>query len=228
MNKLLIMCFVLLVLGTISTDAFAKGEQPDPLLDPSAFNATAPDEFSVVFETSQGSFTIEVHRDWSPIGADRFFNLVESGFLSNARFFRVVPNFVAQFGLHAVPEVSQAWRAASIKDDLVKASNKKGSITFATAGPNTRTTQLFINLRDNQRLDGMGFSPFGTVVAGMDVVEQLYSGYGEGAPRGRGPNQGTIVTEGNTYLERDFPELDYIVRTTVIAGAGTDKPAATD
>jgi peptidyl-prolyl cis-trans isomerase A (cyclophilin A) len=226
MNKLLILSFVLLVLGTLSTDAFAKGGDSNPLLDPSSFTATAPDEFRVVFETSEGSFTIEVHREQSPLGADRFFNLVESGFFDGARFFRVVPNFVVQFGLHAVPEVSQAWRAASIKDDPVKASNTKGTITFATAGPNTRTTQLFINLRDNERLDGMGFSPFGSVVEGMDVVEKLYSGYGEGAPRGRGPNQRQIVMEGNPYLERDFPELDYIKGTTVVAAPAADKPAA--
>jgi peptidyl-prolyl cis-trans isomerase A (cyclophilin A) len=187
----------------------------EALMDPSALNEQAPDQYTVTFETSKGSFAIEVTRAWSPLGADRFYNLVKNGFYDKARFFRVVPNFVVQWGLPADPKIGAAWREARIKDDEVKESNLKGYITFAMAGPNTRTTQVFLNLRDNARLDGMGFSPFGKVVEGWELVEQLYSGYGEGAPRGRGPNQGTIMQKGNAYLEADFPELDYIKSTKV-------------
>lgn len=203
--------FILLVAAVLALPAAAGPS----LKDPSTLAKTAPDAFRVKFETSAGSFTLEVTRDWAPVGVDRFYNLATNGFFDNARFFRVVPNFVVQFGLNADPAISQLWREARIEDDPVKESNRKGSITFATAGPNTRTTQLFINLKDNLRLDGMGFAPFGRVVEGMDVVEALYSGYGEAAPRGRGPAQGQIVAQGNAYLEADFPKLDFIKSTTV-------------
>lgn len=206
---------LLLVLLAATALALPAAAQPS-LKDPSSLTEQAPEAFRVKFETSEGDFTVEVTRAWAPLGADRFYNLVTTGFFDEARFFRVVPDFVVQFGLHADPAISQVWREARIDDDPVKESNRKGSLTFATAGPNTRTTQLFINLKDNQRLDGMGFSPFGKVVEGMDVVEKLYSGYGEGAPRGRGPHQGQIVARGNEYLKADFPELDYVKSTTVI------------
>jgi len=158
---------------------------------------------------------VEVTRAWAPLGADRFYNLVKNHFYDGAAFFRVLPGFVAQFGLNANPDVSRVWASANIKDDPVTQSNLAGSLTFATAGPNTRTTQLFINLADNQNLDGMGFAPFGKVIEGMDVVQQFYSGYGEGAPRGRGPDQGRLANEGKAYLDKNFPLLDSI-KTAVI------------
>ena len=149
-------------------------------------------------------------RSLAPNGADRFYNLVQSGYFTDVEFFRVISGFMCQFGIHGDPKVSAAWREARISDDPVKASNIRGAITFATAGPNTRTTQLFINLADNKRLDGMGFSPFGKVTEGMDVVDKIYSEYGEGAPHGSGPDQGRIQEKGNAYLKKEFPKLDYI------------------
>jgi peptidyl-prolyl cis-trans isomerase A (cyclophilin A) len=189
----------------------------NPLLDPKHpdANKQAPAKFLAKFETSKGEFVIEVQRDWSPKGADRFYNLVKNGYFTDVRFFRVVTGFVAQFGIHGDPKVSAAWRETNIPDDPVKESNKRGMVVFATAGPNTRTTQLFINFKDNARLDTMGFSPFGKVIQGMEVVDQLHAEYGEGAPRGRGPDQGRIQAEGNAYLMREFDKLDYIKKATI-------------
>lgn len=167
-------------------------------------NEKAPASFKVDFATSAGNFVIEVTRDLAPNGADRFYNLVNNGFFDGQRFFRVVPGFVVQFGIHGDPAISAAWRDAKIPDDPVAGTNARGTITFATAGPNTRTTQLFINYRDNGRLDGMGFSPFGKIIEGMDVVDKINSEYGEQ------PSQGKIQAEGNAYLEDKFPKLDYI------------------
>ena len=168
-------------------------------------------EFKVRFSTSAGTVVVRVRSDWAPLGAARFRALVESGFYDGARFFRVLPGFVAQVGISGDPAVTRKWDKSEIKDDPVKASNTRGRVTFATAGPDTRTTQIFINFSDkNARLDSKGFSPFGEVLEGMDVVERLYSGYGEGAPQGKGPDQDRIEKEGNAYLERDFPKLDYI------------------
>jgi peptidyl-prolyl cis-trans isomerase A (cyclophilin A) len=175
----------------------------------------APATFRAKFTTTKGDFVVEVRRAWAPLGADRFYNLVKNHFFDGAAFFRVLPGFVAQFGLNPRPEVSRVWATAAIKDDPVTQSNLTGYLTFATAGPNTRTTQLFINLADNQNLDGMGFAPFGKVVEGMDVVQHFYSGYGEGAPNGRGPDQGRITNEGKAYLDKNFPRLDSI-NTAVI------------
>ncbi len=185
-------------------------------MDPTAKQETAPESFKVRLETSKGNITVEVTRAWAPLGADRFYNLIRGGFYDGARFFRVLPGFVVQFGIPGDPGVAKQWRSARITDDPVSQSNKQGTITFATAGANTRTTQVFINLADNKNLDGMGFAPFGRVTEGMDIVGQLHSGYGEGAPHGRGPDQGRIQTEGNSYLERDFPKLDYIQRASVV------------
>jgi peptidyl-prolyl cis-trans isomerase A (cyclophilin A) len=184
-------------------------------MNPTANNETAPETYTAQFETSKGNFTIEVTRAWAPLGADRFYNLVKGGVFDGARFFRVLPGFVVQFGIPGDPEAARTWRAARIADDPVTQSNTTGSITFATAGPKTRTSQVFINLADNDNLDSMGFAPFGRVTAGMDIVAQLHSGYGEGAPHGRGPDQGRIQSEGNAYLERDFPKLDFIKKATV-------------
>ncbi|MCC7262821.1 MAG: peptidylprolyl isomerase [Candidatus Latescibacteria bacterium] len=167
-------------------------------------NEKAPASFNAEFKTSAGAFVIEVTRDLAPHGADRFYNLVNNGYFDGQRFFRVVPGFVVQFGIHGDPQISAAWRDANIPDDPVAGTNARGTITFATAGPNTRTTQLFINYRDNGRLDGMGFSPFGKIIEGMDVVDKINSEYGEQ------PSQGKIQAEGNAYLESKFPKLDYI------------------
>ena len=185
------------------------------LSDPTSLNEKAPDVYKVKFDTSKGPFVVEVHRDWAPNGADRFYNLVKNGFFDNDRFFRVVDGFMVQFGINGNPKLSSVWRDANIKDDPVTQSNKRGMMTFATAGPNTRTSQVFINFGDNSRLDQSGFSPFGRVVSGMNVVEALNAEYGEGAPNGRGPNQGRVQSEGNAYLSKDFPRMDYIKKATI-------------
>lgn len=184
--------------------------------DPAKLTETAPETFKAQFDTTKGKFVIEVTRSLSPNGADRFYNLVRSGYFKDVAFFRVVPGFMCQFGIHGDPAVSAKWRAANIPDDAVKGSNTRGTITFATAGPGTRTTQLFINFADNKNLDGMGFSPFGKVVEGMDVVDKINGEYGDGAPWGSGPDQGRIQSQGNEYLKKDFPNLDYIHSATVI------------
>ena len=151
---------------------------------------TAPAKFKAKFETSKGDFVIEVHRDWAPLGADRFYDLVASGYFADVRFFRVLDGFMAQFGINGDPAINKAWSNATIPDDPVVQSNKRGFLSFAMRGPNTRTTQIFINYGDNSMLDGQGFSPFAKVVEGMDVVDKLHADYGEGAPQGMGPDQG--------------------------------------
>jgi len=194
-------------------------QESKPLMNPSSseMTATAPETFTVRFETSAGQFDVAVHREWSPNGADRFYNLVRNGYYDDVRFFRVLEGFMAQFGISGDPALNRAWRTAQIADDPVVQSNTRGRITYAKSNaPNSRTTQLFINFGDNSQLDDMGFAPFGEVVAGMDAVDALYSQYGEGAPQGGGPNQGKVQSEGNAYLEAEFPELDYIVRATVL------------
>lgn len=192
--------------------------EPGALLDPRHADATrqAPAQYRVRFETSKGAFVVLVKREWAPRGADRFYNLVRLRFFDGCRFFRVLPGFVVQYGINGDPKVMDKWREASILDDAVRQSNRRGRITFATAGPNTRTTQVFINLADNARLDGMGFAPFGEVVEGMAVVDAFYSGYGEGAPMGAGPSQERIQNEGNAYLEREFGKLDYVKSARLI------------
>jgi peptidyl-prolyl cis-trans isomerase A (cyclophilin A) len=181
-----------------------------PLLDPEKATETAPDRFRVRFETTKGPFVVEVHRAWAPRGADRFYNLVRLGYFDDATFFRVVEDFMVQFGIHGDPEVSSAWRRAEISDDPVAQSNTRGMITFATRGPNTRTTQLFINYKDNSFLDRQGFAPFGRVVEGMSVVDQIYSGYGES------PDQRRAQSEGNRYFRGEFPKLDHVESARVV------------
>ncbi len=185
------------------------------LSDPSALKEKAPETYKAKFDTSKGAFVITVHRAWAPLGADRFYNLVKNGYYDDVRFFRVIDGFMAQIGMNGNPEVQATWDKARLQDDPVKESNKRGYVTFATAGPNTRTTQFFINFKDNAGLDRQGFAPFGEVTSGMDIVDSLYSGYGEGAPRGRGPDQGRIRMEGNAYLKKDFPKLDYVKKATI-------------
>jgi peptidyl-prolyl cis-trans isomerase A (cyclophilin A) len=186
------------------------------LKDPAALKETAPAVFTADFETSAGPFVITVHRDWAPHGADRFFNLVKNGFFNDVRFFRAIPNFMVQFGIHGTPAIAAVWQKARLPVDKVVQSNRRGFVTYAMgASPDTRTTQVFINFRDNTNLDAMGFAPFGQVTSGMDVVDKIYTGYGEGAPRGAGPEQGRLQAEGNAYLMKSFPKLDYIKTATI-------------
>jgi len=186
-------------------------------MNPAQLNETAPDQYQAKFDTSKGEFLVEVTREWAPHGADRFYNLVKNGYYDNCRFFRVIDGFMVQFGINGDPNVNNAWKTATIKDDPVKQSNKCGFVTYAMRGPNTRTTQIFINYADrNSALDAQGFSPFGKVIKGMNVVNSLYNGYGEGAPSGKGPDQGLIQNQGNAYLEKNFPKLDYIKTATIV------------
>jgi peptidyl-prolyl cis-trans isomerase A (cyclophilin A) len=208
----------LAILSLLYASWLYAGEGGSPLLNPQdpSLNQKAPPTFKAKFETNKGNFVVEVTRDWAPVGADRLYNLVKSGFFDEARFFRVISGFMVQFGIHADPKISAVWRDKRIADDPVKQSNTRGLVSFATSGPDSRTSQLFVNYGDNSRLDKMGFSPIGRVIEGMDVVEQLYAGYGEGAPQGKGPNQGRIQQEGNDYLNREFPRLDYIKKATIV------------
>ena len=186
------------------------------LLKPSSLNEQAPATFKAKFTTTKGDFVVEVTRAWAPLGADRFYNLVKYHFFDGASFFRVLPGFMAQFGISAKPEISRVWATANIKDDPVTQSNLESYVSFATAGPNTRTTQVFINYGSNQSLDSQGFAPFGKVVEGMNVVRKFYSGYGEGAPGGKGPDQSRLTNEGKAYLDKSFPRLDSIKTAVVV------------
>lgn len=206
----MIRLFAVLLALALAAPAFAQN-----LGNPAALTEQAPAVYKVNVDTSKGPFVLEVHRDWAPLGADRFYNLVKNGFYDNARFFRVISGFMVQFGINGDPKVSAVWHNANIKDDPVRQTNQRGTISFATAGPNTRTTQVFINFGNNRALDRMGFAPFGKVVSGMDVVDKLYSGYGEGAPRGNGPDQQRVQNQGNAYLTHDFGALDYIKKATI-------------
>jgi peptidyl-prolyl cis-trans isomerase A (cyclophilin A) len=191
------------------------------LMNPADMNETAPETYQARFTTSKGDFVIEVTRAWAPHGADRFYNLVRNGYYDDGRFFRVVYGFMVQFGINGDPALNAVWRDARIPDDLGQQSNKRGFVTFATAGTNTRTTQVFINTVDrNTNLDDKGFVPFGKVVEGMQVVDKLFSGYGESAPQGHGPDQNRLQKEGNAYLAKFFQKLDYIKTATIVtAGA---------
>ena len=180
------------------------------LKTPAQLTETAPATYKAAFDTSAGKFVITVHRDWAPNGADRFYNLVKNGFFDDTRFFRVVPDFMVQFGINGDPAVASAWQNANIKDDPSgKQSNKPGYVTFATRGKDTRTTQIFINFKDNKGLDSQGFTPFGEVTSGMTAVEKINAQYGER------PNQGAIQSQGNVYLNKDFPKLDYVKKATI-------------
>lgn len=198
------------------------------LRDPASLKLQAPAVFDAKFVTTKGDFVVEVTRAWSPRGADRFYNLVKYHFFDGAAFFRVIQGFVAQFGINAQPEISRTWQSAKIADDPVTQSNIRGTVTYATAGPNTRTTQVFINLAENSNLDGMGFSPFGKVISGMEVVDKLYADYGDGPPDGHGPGQDRIQREGKAYLEKAFPLLDTIKTAVIVPSAAVvpSKPPA--
>src|SRR5271170_2420282 len=192
------------------------------LMNPAALHAIAPAVYKAQFTTTKGDFIVEVHRDWAINGADRFYNLVKNGYYTDASIFRALPGFVVQFGMHAKPAVEAVWQKANIRDDGVKQSNKKSYVVFATAGPNTRTTQIFINLGDNTSLDTQGFAPFGIVVEGMDVMEKFYTGYGDPP---RGPDQGRIAAEGKAYLDKNFPQLDSIKTAKIVPPAPAPAPA---
>jgi cyclophilin family peptidyl-prolyl cis-trans isomerase len=209
--------------GTTAARAYDR-----TLLRPALLKDKAPATYQVKFSTTRGDFTVTVTRAWAPLGADRFYNLVKHHFYDNASFFRVVPNFVVQFGLSAYPPVSAAWSKANLTDDPVTQTNKRGYLSFATAGPNTRTTQIFINLKDNARLDGMGFAPFAAVDGdGMKVVDMMYDQYGDSA----GPDQELIEKQGKPYIDKGWPKLDSIRSATLIGAAAAvptpAKPAAT-
>lgn len=212
---------VAVLMGAACQDEKPKPtEIPKVLLDPSLpeWKEKAPAEFRVKFVTSRGDFIVHVERAWAPIGTDRFHALVKNGYYDDVRFFRVVSDFMAQFGIHGSPKVNAAWREARIADDPVVKSNLRGWLSFATSGPNSRTTQVFINFQDkNKSLDDQKFSPFGQVVEGMEVVDKLYSDYGDGPPRGRGPNQSRIQSDGNAYLNAEFKKLDFIKTARIVA-----------
>ena len=205
----------------------AKAEGPPPptplpegadpaLTNPELAKETAPAAYRCSFETSKGSFVVQVTRDWAPNGADRFYNLCKIGYFDNAKFFRNIEGFMVQFGMSAYPAATKVWQESTIKDDPVVQSNKPLYVTFAKTGaPDSRSTQIFINHGDNANLDAMGFAPIGQVVEGADVVGKLFTGYGEGAPRGRGPNQAILAEFGDVYLEQAFPKLDRITKTTL-------------
>src|SRR5687767_10522168 len=208
---------VLAVAAAVALTAQVDLQKLAKLRNPAALNEQAPATFRANFDTSAGSFVIEVHREWAPIGADRFYNLVKNGFFDDVRFYRVMPGFMAQFGIHGNPTISAAWRKAVLKDEPPKQSNKRGFVTYANAGANTRSTIFFISTRDNSYLDKMpGFAPFGQVVSGLEAVDKIYNGYGESQDGGgKGPRQALIEQQGNAYLTKEFPRLDYIKAATI-------------
>ena len=204
-----------------TTTAAAAAAAKAKLKNPAALKDVAPAEYRASFDTTAGPFVILVHRSWAPKGADRFYNLVKYGFFDNDRFFRVMPNFMVQFGINGDPTISAPWQDATITDEPVKQSNKRGMITFAkTAAPDSRTTQVFINFRDNGSLDGQGFSPFGEVVSGMEAVDKINAQYGEQ------PVQPMIQRQGNAYLMQSFPKLDYVRKATIVKTPAPVKPVA--
>ncbi len=208
--KLMSILAIVALFGTMT--AFGQAGGGKPYMDPASLKEKAPETFKADFELGNGKhFVIEVTRAWSPNGADRFYNLVKSGFFDDTRLFRVVPGFMVQWGINGDPAVSAKWRPATIQDDPVKQGNKRGYVTFAKTGaPNSRTTQIFINFGDNGFLDGQGFSPFGRVATGMDVVDKIYAGDREN------PDQGQIQMNGNAYLNKAFPKLDFVKKATIV------------
>ena len=200
----------LLSAGSLSACVADGAQSCGPLCNPPSLAEQAPAAFQAAFDTSKGRFVVAVHREWAPIGADRFYNLVKNGFFDDVRFFRVIGGQLAQFGMHGDPRVQAAWRDADVQDDPVRHGNVRGTLSFASRGPNTRTTQLFLNLRDNTPYDRLGFAPFAEVVSGMEVVDSLFAGYEER------PEQPLIDEEGNEYLTREFPNLDYVKKAAIL------------
>lgn len=198
----------------------APQEPVNPLLYPGRLDETAPPSFQVRFETTAGDFVVEVIRRWAPRGADRFYNLVKNGYYDDNRIYRVVEGFMVQWGIHGDPVVDYQWRDEFLTDDPVARSNERGTVAFAKAGPNSRTTEVFVNYEDNPDLDEQNFAPFGRVIEGMDVVDSFHAGYGDGPPRGEGPYAAQAQAQGNAYFDAEFPELDRIVRATLVEGEG--------
>jgi peptidyl-prolyl cis-trans isomerase A (cyclophilin A) len=215
---------MLMALGGCDSKTPATGANREVLLDPQSaeMNKQAPDQFKAEFATTKGTFIVQIRRDWAPLGADRFYNLVRNGFYNDAALFRVLPGFVVQFGIHGDPEIAAKWAghpqinpnylAVQLKDEPVKETNRRGTLSYAKGGPNSRTTQVFVNLADNARLDKMGFSPFGEVIEGIEVVESFHSEYGDQASQ----KQGEITQLGNEYLREHYPKLDYIETARLI------------
>jgi peptidyl-prolyl cis-trans isomerase A (cyclophilin A) len=199
-----------MLIGCSSPDDSKKATAPKP----AAKVEKTPDVFQAVFDTSKGKVVIEVHRDWAPIGADHFFSLIQTGYYDGVRFFRVTHAYV-QFGISGDPATNGLWSTARLPDDKVKQSNVRGTLSFAHLGANSRTTQLFFNMKNNKDLDKQGFAPIGKVIEGMEVVERFYSSYGEMAPRGQGPDPSKIEVQGNGYLDAKFPRLDFINKATI-------------
>ena len=211
---------VIAVAILFATALLAGQSNLEKLKDPTQLIERAPDLFQARFETSQGTFVIAVEREWAPLAADRFYNLVKNGFYNDARFFRVLDGVMAQFGLHADPTIQSAWRSANLKDEPVKKSNTRGFVSFTReSNPNSRYTMIFVNYKDNSYLDADGFAPFGQVVSGMEVLDRLYSGYG----RQNIPDQRRILREGNAYLLAEYPKLDFVKTATITSGAATTK-----
>ncbi|MFG0333196.1 MAG: peptidylprolyl isomerase [Maioricimonas sp. JB049] len=224
-----LMGLVLLMAGCSSQNDSVANNVPAVPTALTGESSTEADTYNVLFETSQGDFVVQVHPEWAPIGAAHFRKLVEADFYDDTRFFRVIDGFMAQVGMNGDPEVHAKWSEQTIKDEPSKQSNTRGFVTFARTGlPDSRSTQFFISYGDNSFLDNQGFAPFGKVVQGMDVVDALYSGYGEGAPRGNGPSQGLIAESGNQYLNAQFPKLDYIIEARILGedGATLEPPPA--
>lgn len=211
----------LVALGTTAALG-AQGTKAPSLKEPATLTEQAPPKFRVNVDTSKGAFAIEVTRDWAPLGADRFYNLVKLGFYNDCRFYRVIPDVLVQFGITANPEINAVWHDATMGDDPRKNMNERGAVSYNTGGPNRRTAQIIVNLSDNPVLDRAGFVPFGRVASGMNVLDKLYSGYGEVPPNGKGPDQMKLVTQGNEYLTKEFPKLDFI-KTAVLAEPGVKK-----
>lgn len=212
--RLFVSVMLLSVMGLfgIAGDGEKAADKSHPaLLEPTKAIEKAPDTYRVKFSTTQGDFLVDIKREWAPLAADRFYNMVKIGYFTDIPFYRVVRNFIAQFGFSGDPGVNQAWTDHFMADEPVKMSNKSGTLVFANRGRNTRSNQFFINMRDNANLDPMGFAPFGEVVGeGMQVVNALYAGYGE-----RGPHQGLLKSKGNEYAKTSFPNLDYIKTVTI-------------
>jgi peptidyl-prolyl cis-trans isomerase A (cyclophilin A) len=207
-------CTGLLAIVTAAALTAQAADAPT-LKDPSTLTADAPEQFKVRFETTKGDFVVEVHRDWSPRGAIRFYNLVKNGYYNDNAFFRVLPS-IAQFGITGDPAINAVWRGARVIDDVRKQTNERGYVSYAAGGPNTRTTQVFINLKDNKALDQANMVPFGRVTSGLNNLDKLYSNYADGPPSGKGPVQAKIHAEGNAYLQKEFPKLDYIKTATLV------------
>jgi peptidyl-prolyl cis-trans isomerase A (cyclophilin A) len=208
---------IALAMAALSALAAPVAAQPKSLRNPAAFTETAPATYKVKFETSAGVFVAHIERAWAPEAADRFYNLVKNGFYDGVRFYRSVPNFMAQFGLHGEPTVNAVWSRQSFTPDPVKHSNKRMTLAFAMGGnPMTATTQVFLSFRDNSSLDASGFAAFADIVEGQDVAAKIFTGYGDMPQRGgKGPDTGRILKEGNAYLEKEFPKLDYIKKATI-------------